>query len=43
VLQKGNSLVGCVNKAIAQMRSDGSLKRLEARWLAGFAAAPRLK
>ncbi len=43
VLQKGNPLVGCVNKAIVQMKNDGSLKRLEARWLAGFAAAPRLK
>lgn len=43
VLQKGNPLVSCVNKAIAQMRTDGSLQRLEAKWLAGFAAAPRLK
>lgn len=43
VLQKGNPLVACVNKAIAQMRADGSLKRLEAKWLSKFASAPRLK
>ncbi len=42
VLQKGNPLVGCVNKALAKMRADGSLKRLEARWL-GQTGAPILK
>ena len=41
VLAKGNPLVGCVNKALAAMRSDGTLKRLEARWLGG--SAPLLK
>ena len=33
VFQKGNPLVRCVNKAINQMRADGTLKRLEVRWL----------
>lgn len=42
VLQKGNPLVRCVNKALAQMRADGSLKRLEVRWL-GQTGAPILK
>lgn len=42
VLQKGNPLVRCVNKALNQMRSDGSLKRLEVRWL-GQTGAPILK
>jgi len=42
VLQKGNPLVRCVNKALSQMRSDGSLKRLEVRWL-GQTGAPILK
>ena len=41
VLAKGNPLVTCVNKAIAGLRKDGTLKRLEARWLAGN--APVLK
>jgi polar amino acid transport system substrate-binding protein len=42
VFQKGNSLVGCVNRALATMRSDGTLKALETRWL-GRAGAPLLK
>ncbi len=42
VFQKGNPLVRCVNKAINQMRADGTLKRLEARWL-GQTGAPILK
>jgi polar amino acid transport system substrate-binding protein len=42
VLQKGNPLARCVNKALAQMRGDGSLRRLEVRWL-GQTGAPVLK
>jgi len=42
VLQKGNPVVRCVNKALARMRADGSLKRLEVRWL-GQTGAPILK
>lgn len=42
VFQKGNPLVKCVNKAIKQMRVDGTLKRLEVRWL-GQTGAPILK
>lgn len=42
VFQKGNSLVRCVNKAINAMRADGTLKRLEVRWL-GQKGAPILK
>jgi polar amino acid transport system substrate-binding protein len=41
VLVKGNPLVTCVNKALATMRTDGTLKRLQDRWLAG--SAPLLK
>ena len=41
VLAKGNPLVSCVNKALAAMRVDGTLKRLENTWLAGD--APLLK
>jgi polar amino acid transport system substrate-binding protein len=33
VFAKGNPLVGCVNKAIAAMSKDGTLKRFEKRWL----------
>lgn len=41
VFAKGNPLVGCVNKALAAMTRDGTLKRLENRWLAG--SAPLLR
>ncbi|MBA2643429.1 MAG: amino acid ABC transporter substrate-binding protein [Actinobacteria bacterium] len=41
VFEKGNPLVSCVNKALAAMRRDGTLKRLERQWLAG--SAPLLK
>jgi polar amino acid transport system substrate-binding protein len=42
VFQKGNPLVRCVNKAIDAMRADGTLKKLEVRWL-GQTGAPILK
>jgi polar amino acid transport system substrate-binding protein len=41
VLQKGSSLTACVNKALNAMWADGTLKRLQARWLGG--GAPLLK
>jgi polar amino acid transport system substrate-binding protein len=42
VFQKGNPLARCINKAINGMRADGTLRRLEARWL-GRTGAPILK
>ena len=41
VFEKGNSLDRCVNEALSQLRADGTLKRLEAKWLQ--ADAPVLK
>ena len=43
VFQKGNPLVGCVNKALAQMRATGILKRIQQIWLAKVTGAPVLK
>ena len=43
VFQKGSSLDGCVNKVLAKMKRDGTLKRLEAKWLARAGGAPLLK
>ncbi len=43
VFQKGNSLVTCVNKALAKLRSNGTLKRLQQQWLAKATGAPILK
>jgi polar amino acid transport system substrate-binding protein len=42
VFQKGNPLVACVNKAIRAMRRDGTLRKLDVRWL-GKTGAPVLK
>jgi polar amino acid transport system substrate-binding protein len=41
VFAKGNSLVSCVNDALAQLRSDGTLASLQSKWLQ--ADAPVLK
>jgi polar amino acid transport system substrate-binding protein len=42
IFAKGNSLVGCVNKAIRQLRAEGKLRLYERIWL-GQAGAPILK
>ena len=42
VFQRGNSLAACVNKAIKALRTDGTLRRLDVRWL-GKTGAPILK
>ena len=43
VFQKGNSLVTCVNKALGTLRSNGTLKQLDDKWLAKATGAPILK
>jgi polar amino acid transport system substrate-binding protein len=43
VFQNGSKLVGCVNKALTAMWADGTLKRLETRWLSQAGGAPLLK
>jgi polar amino acid transport system substrate-binding protein len=43
VLQKGNPLTACVNKAITTLRTNGTLKRLQQLWLAKATGAPILK
>src|SRR4051812_40662669 len=43
VLQKGNPLTACVNKAITTLRSNGTLKKLQQTWLAKATGAPILK
>ena len=42
VFQRGNSLAGCVNKALAQMKQTGVLKRIQQIWLAKVTGAPVL-
>jgi polar amino acid transport system substrate-binding protein len=43
VFQKGNSLVRCVNQALAQLKSDGTLKQIQDKWLSKVGGAPVLK
>jgi len=43
VFEKGNPLVTCVNKALATLRSNGTLKQLDHQWLAKATGAPILK
>jgi polar amino acid transport system substrate-binding protein len=43
VFQKGNSLVGCVNDALSELRADGKLQSLQTEWLSKVAGAPVLK
>jgi polar amino acid transport system substrate-binding protein len=43
VFQKGNTLVTCVNKALAKLRSNGTLDRLQQQWLSKATGAPILK
>jgi len=43
VFQKGNSLVGCVNKALAILKRNGALAKIQQTWLAKVTGAPLLR
>jgi polar amino acid transport system substrate-binding protein len=43
VFQKGNSLVGCVNGALSDLKSAGTLQQIQDKWLAKVGGAPVLK
>jgi polar amino acid transport system substrate-binding protein len=40
---KGNPLVGCVNKALATLKSNGTLARLTAKYLQIYTTVPTIK
>jgi polar amino acid transport system substrate-binding protein len=42
VFQTGNKLVGCVNVALGQLKSDGTLQQIQDKWLAKVGGAPIL-
>jgi polar amino acid transport system substrate-binding protein len=42
VFEKSNKLVGCVNQALTEMKSDGTLQKLQDKWLAKVGNAPIL-
>jgi polar amino acid transport system substrate-binding protein len=43
LFQKGNQLVGCVDKAVQALKADGTLAALEKQWLSQTVAVPVLK
>jgi polar amino acid transport system substrate-binding protein len=43
VLAKGNKLVTCLNKAISELKADGTLTQLQNKWISSAANAPVLK
>jgi len=43
VLKKGSPLTPCVNQALAKLKANGTLRRLQATWLSKVAGAPVLK
>jgi polar amino acid transport system substrate-binding protein len=43
VFQKGNSLVHCVDNALSELKSAGTLKQIQDKWLAKVGGAPVLK
>jgi polar amino acid transport system substrate-binding protein len=40
LFQKGNKLVGCVDAAIAAIRSNGTLTALQTKWLSIYTSVP---
>lgn len=43
LLEKGNGLVTCLNAAIADLRDDGTLAKIENRWLSQVPDVPKLE
>lgn len=43
VLAKGSKLTPCVNKALASLESDGTLRKIQTEWLSSKANAPVFK
>jgi polar amino acid transport system substrate-binding protein len=43
VLAKGNELVACLNKALSELKADGTLTKLQNEWISSEANAPVLK
>ena len=43
VFQKGNPLRACVNRALATMKRNGTLKRIQSTWLSKVVSVPVLK
>jgi polar amino acid transport system substrate-binding protein len=43
VFEKGSPLVDCVNQVLTDLKKDGSLKKLQDKWLQDYLGVPILK
>jgi polar amino acid transport system substrate-binding protein len=43
LFEEGNTLRDCVNDALAELKSDGTLDQIQQEWLSEKASAPVLK
>jgi polar amino acid transport system substrate-binding protein len=43
LFRKGNPLVSCVNRAITQIKNNGTLNRLQKKWLGIYASIPTIQ
>ena len=43
LFQKGNALVGCVNAALATLKSNGTIASLQKKWLSIYTSIPTIK
>ena len=43
LMEKGSTLVGCLNQAVGQLKSSGELAKIQQQWLTSSAGAPVLK
>jgi polar amino acid transport system substrate-binding protein len=43
VFEQGNSLRRCVNRALNRLWADGTIRRIQTRWLAQAAGAPVIR
>ncbi len=43
LFEEGNPLVGCVNQVLAKMKEDGTLRKLEEKYLQQYLSVPTLK
>jgi len=43
LLQKGSKLTACVNAAIAQLNSNGTIAKLQKKWLNIYTSVPKIK
>ena len=43
LFQKGNPLVGCINTALAALKSNGTISSLQKKWLSIYNNVPTIK